>query len=145
MAVVDDLLANAGSYIGRGWFAPAERPPRVCRLVIAPLPGLSGVAFDYDVISLEGELKHREHSMLARSSDDATILVVGYHGSPTVALLHEIEPGFFAERQQEAYRPGQMGVKIQVPESGRVRHAYCWAADDGQFAEMDVADLRAVT
>jgi hypothetical protein len=142
--LVDTLLANTGLYVGRGWFAPDERPPRASRLVVTALPGASGVTLDYEVMSMQGESLHREHSMLARSSDGNTILVVAHQDDTAVAILGEMTPGFFTMPRRDPYPKGQMGIRIDVPEPGRVRHAYCWADEQGRFGEVDVSDLRIV-
>ena len=139
--LVDSLLANTGHYVGRGWFAPDERPPRASRLIVTALPGASGVTLDYEVLSMQGELLHREHSMLARSSDGNTILVVAHQDDTAAAVLAEITSGFFTTASSEPFPKGQMGIRIDVPVPGRIRHAYCWADDHGRFVEVDVSDL----
>ena len=143
MSIVDELLAMPGCYTGRGWFAPDERPPRVARLVVTILPGASGVACDYEVLSMDGEVKHREHSMLARGAGGDTYLLVAHASDDKTILLHEVEAGLFAERQEGPFHEGQMAIRIEVREPGVIRHAYCWADERGSFAEVDVAEMRA--
>jgi len=144
MDIVDELVHLRGCYTGRGWFAPSERPPRVARLEIAELPGGSGVLVAYEVISFEGEIKHRERSMVVRSTEGETLLLVAFEGDNRSRLLHEIEPGLFAERQSEPYRKGQMAIRIERRDHD-LHHAYCWADASGVFAEVDVAEFRLAT
>ena len=144
MPLVDDLLLNTGFYIGPGRGVPAQGSGWVGRLAISALPGRSGVTLDYEATSPEHLLQHREHSMLAHSSDGGVVLLVAFNHDGNAVLLHELEPGFFAKAQSEPHREGQLGIRIEVPEQGRVRHAYCRVAPDGTFSEFDVADLRLV-
>ena len=141
MGVVDELRALSGCYIGSGWMALEDKPPRVARLVVTPVPGGSGVALDYEVVSIEGKVLHREHSMLVAPRDGVAMLLVAHAGDERAVVLREVEPGLFAEAQSEPYREGQMAIRIETTHGG-IRHAYCWAGQDGKFAEVDVAEVR---
>jgi hypothetical protein len=141
--LIDDLLTNAGFYVGSG---ASPRLQWVARLVLTPLPGAAGVAVDFEALSSEGRVLRKEHSILAEAADGPTILVVAtYRGDNKVLVLREIEPGFFAEAQSGTYRKGQMAVRVGVPQAGAIRYAYCYAEENGTFEEVDVADLTLVT
>lgn len=142
MAIVDELRARPGCYTGRGWVGPTEKPPRVARLVVTPVPGDSGVAMDYDVISVQGKLLHREHSMLVRPTEGSAVLLIAFEGDSPAALLREIAPGLFADEQATPHAEGQMAVRIEMREDGAIHHAYCWADAEGRFVEVDIAELR---
>lgn len=141
MTIVDELRARPGHYVGRGWFVPAEKPQRVARLVVTQLPGTSGVALDYEVISAEGKILHREHSMLVAPAMGSAVLLVAFEGESQASLFREVEPGLFAEEQDAPYSEGQMAVRIEARDAGVVFHAWCWADSDGRFAEVDAAEL----
>jgi hypothetical protein len=85
---------------------------------------------------------HREHSMLVTVGAGPAVLLVAFEGDSPAVLLREIEPGLFAEEQASPYREGQMGIRIASRTDGSLRHAYCWADAEGEFLEVDIAELR---
>src|SRR3954453_11195664 len=97
MTIVDDLLANPGLYLGIDTVADSECRG-AARMVVTPLPGGSGVTLDYEIFNpaqpdrLRG---HVEHTMLARTHDGGTVMVIGHPHASSVAVLHETEPGTF--------------------------------------------------
>ena len=97
---------------------------------------------DYDVLSVEGKVLHREHSMLVRPADGPAVLLIAFEGESSASLLREIEPGLFAEALATPYREGQMAVRIGTRGDGAIHHAYCWADPEGRFVEFDIAELR---
>jgi hypothetical protein len=69
MTIVDDLLANPGLYIGLDQLTGGDHTG-VARVVVTPLPGRSGVTFDYDVVNVATPASgrsHVEHTMIART------------------------------------------------------------------------------
>lgn len=67
MTVIDQLFANPGLYVGLGHGVPQEGASWIGRLVVALLPGSSGVSLDYEAMSPQHQLQHREHSLLGRT------------------------------------------------------------------------------
>src|SRR5580765_4348470 len=94
--LVELLLGRPGLYIGPQ--ADPEdssgRPPSVARISVTPLPGRSGVMFEYDVLTTGDGRVHHEHAVLARTMAGLT-LVTSHSHADTTAVLTESEPGYF--------------------------------------------------
>jgi len=141
MAIVDDLLANPGLYIGLDQITGSDHTG-VARIVVTPLPGGSGVTLDYDVVNLatpDGGRSHVEHTMIARTHDGPAVMVIGHTHADSVAVLRETESGVFEPGDEPVAFP--MKVVISVPEPGRIRHAW-WYGRPGDIAvERDVSEV----
>src|SRR5690349_1928156 len=97
MSVVDDLLANPGLYLGIDSVAGSDLRG-AARMVVAALPGGSGVTLDYEILNpaMPDRLRgHVEHTMVARTHGGGSIMVIGHPHADSVAVLHETEPGTF--------------------------------------------------
>jgi hypothetical protein len=144
MAIVDDLLANPGLYIGTD---VAKRSDLVgaARIVVSPLPGRAGVSLDYEVLNGVAPgpvLGHVEHTLIARSDDDTTIMVIAHTHGQGITILREAEPGVF--EPGDVAPPYPMKVVVSVPEPGRLRPAWWYGPAGGDAAEQDVAELELV-
>jgi hypothetical protein len=144
MTIVDDLLAHPGLYLGIDSVEGSDRRG-AARFTVTPLPGNSGVAIDYEIFNpaqpdrIRG---HIEHTILARTHDGGTIMVIGHEHASSVAILRETEPGRF-ELGSEA-SPFPMRVDFAMLEPGKLRHSW-WYGRPGDVAiERDVSILQHV-
>jgi hypothetical protein len=141
MAIVDDLLANPGLYLGIDTLADSDLRG-AARLVVTPLPGGAGVALDYEVLNpatperLRG---HVEHTMVARTHDGATVMVIAHPHAESVAILRETDPGTFELGPEGS--PFPMKVVVSMPEPGRLRHSWWYGRPGGEAVERDVSEL----
>ena len=141
MGVVDDLLASPGLYLG------VDRSPRsesvgAARIVVTPLPGGAGVALDYEVLNPAAPDRlrsHVEHTVLARTHDGGTVMVIGHPHAASVAVLRETDPGVFEVGTEGS--PFPMKVVISMPGPGRLHHAWWYGAPGEEPVERDVAEL----
>jgi hypothetical protein len=141
MAIVDDLLVHPGTYLGLDQERDASQPA-AARMVVAPLPGGGGVTLDYEVFNThtpERIRPHVEHTVIARTHDGGTIMVVAHPHGPTVAVLHETDPGVFELGPEGS--PFPMKVLVSVPEPGRIRHSWWYGAPGEEPIERDVAEV----
>jgi len=141
MGIVDDLVAHPGLYLGIDSVAGSDLRG-AARMIVTPLPGGSGVSLDYEIFNparpdrLRG---HVEHTMVARTHDGATVMVIGHPHANSVAILRETDPGTF--ELGDASSPFPMKVVVSMPEPGRLRHVWWYGAPGDQAVERDVADL----
>ncbi len=145
MSIVDDLLSNAGLYVGVD-VSPVTEQRGAARMLVTPLPGGAGVALDYEV--LDGEHPenvrvHAEHTLVARASDGRSVMIVALVHAPFVSVLDEREPGVFEPPGPDA-AAFPMKVVVAVPEPGRIRHSWWYGRPGVPPEERDVADLRRV-
>jgi hypothetical protein len=147
MSIVDDLLAHPGLYLG----IDRDAVPRgdhgdtaAARIVITPLPAASGVSLDYEVFNPGNPDRirgHVEHTIIGRTHDGGTIMVIGHAHSSSVAILRESEPGTF---ETDGPHPFPMKVLVSMPEPGRLHHSWWYGPPGGEAEEKDVADLALV-
>ena len=134
MALVDDLLANTGTFIGIDAVTGTELRG-AARIVVTALPGDSGVTLDYEVlnpVNPERIRAHVEHTMVARTADGATVMVIGHPHAASVAILRETAPGVFEAGDEIQAFP--MKVELSVPEPGRILHTWWYGRPGGDFA-----------
>jgi hypothetical protein len=142
MSIVDDLLAAPGVYVGVDAVAGSDMRG-AARIVVSPLPGNAGVTLDYEVLNpatpdrIRG---HIEHTMLARTHDGGTVMVIGHEHAPSVAILREATPGVFELGAEGS--PFPMRVELSVPEPGQMRHSWWYGRPGEEAIERDVAVLR---
>jgi hypothetical protein len=145
VSIVDDLLAHPGLYIGIDSVAGSDLRG-AARIVVTPLPGGAGVTLDYEIFNPttpERIRGHAEHTMLARTHDGGTVMVIGHPHAQSVAILREAEPGTFELGAETS--PFPMKVEVSMPEPGRLRHAWWYGAPGGEAIERDVAVLTRMT
>ncbi|HEX3868544.1 MAG TPA: hypothetical protein VHV78_17395 [Gemmatimonadaceae bacterium] len=144
MTLVDDLLASTGTYVGIDAVAGFDERG-AARMVIAALPGDSGVEIDYEILNpahpdrIRG---HIEHTVVARTHDGGTVMVIGHPHASTVAILRETDPGVFEVGPEGS--PFPMRVVVSFPEPGTIRHAWWYGRPGDEAAERDVSTLTRV-
>jgi hypothetical protein len=145
MAIVDDLLAHPGLYIGIDSVSSSDLRG-AARIVVTPLPGGAGVTLDYEVFNPANPERirgHVEHTMLARTHEGGAVMVIGHEHAPSVAILREAAPGMFELAAEGS--PFPMRVELSMPEPGRLRHAWWYGAPGDDAIERDVAVLTRMT
>ena len=144
MSIVDDLLANPGLYIGIDQVAGTDLRG-AARIEVTALPGNSGVALDYEVLNPVNPDRirgHVEHTMVARTHDGATVMVIGHPHAASVAILRETSPGVFEAGDEPQAFP--MKVELSVPEPGRIRHVWWYGRPGGEAEMRDVSEVQLV-
>ena len=144
MAIVDDLLAHPGLYLGIDSVVDSD-VRGAARLVVTPLPGASGVTLDYEIFNpaqpdrLRG---HDEHTIVARTHDGGTIMVIGHPHASSVAVLREssTEPGTFELGDEPS--PFPMKVVVSMPEPGVLRHSWWYGRPGDVAVERDVSVMQ---
>ena len=145
MTIVDDLLAHPGLYLGIDSVEGSDLRG-AARFTVTPLPGNSGVAIDYEVYNpatperLRG---HIEHTIIARTHDGGSIMVIGHDHGSSVAILRETEPGRFELGNEPS--PFPMRVDVSMIEPGKFRHSWWYGRPGGEAEERDVAILQRVS
>jgi hypothetical protein len=145
MAIIDDLLANPGVYLGLGRDPGDQRGEartQAARIVVTPLPNGAGVALDYETFnpaSADRLQPHIEHAVVGRLHDGGAILVTAHAHADTVAVLRETAPGEFTMGDDGA--PFPMAISISVPEPGRLVYVWSYAEPGGTPVPRDRAEL----
>ena len=145
MAIVDDLLAHPGLYIGIDSVADSELRG-AARIVVTPLPGGAGITLDYEIFNPATPPRirgHIEHTMVARTHDGGTVMVIGHEHAQSVAILRESNPGTFELGAESS--PFPMKVELSMPEPGRLRHVWWYGAPGEGAIERDVAVLERIS
>jgi hypothetical protein len=145
MTIVDDLVANPGLYIGIDSVAGSD-VRGAARMVVTPLPGGSGVTLDYEIFNptMPQRIRgHVEHTMVARTHDGATVMVIGHPHAQSVAILRESQPGTFELGTETS--PFPMKVELSMPQAGRLRHVWWYGPPGEEAIERDVTLLERVT
>lgn len=140
MGIVDDLLANPGTYLGvdheieRGGDSAAK-------IVITPHPGGAGVSLDYETFDPGGERLrgHAEHAVIGRTHGGGAILVTGHIHGDSVTVLREREPGVFVMGDEPSAFP--VAITIAVPEPGKLVHSWAYGRPGEDPAVRDRAEL----
>src|SRR4051812_39633989 len=138
MTIVDDLLARPGLYLGIDSVSGTDQRG-AARIVVTALPGGGGVTLDYEVLNPAHHDRirgHVEHTMLARTHDGGTVMVIGHPHASTVAILRETTPGTFEVGPEGS--PFPMKVVISMGDSGELRHAWWYGRPGGEAEERDV-------
>lgn len=135
------MLANPGLYLG---IDRAARSANLgaARIVVAPLPGRAGVTLDYEIFNSatpEQVRGHVEHTMIARTHEGGTVMVIGHPHADSVAILRETDPGTFELGAEGS--PFPMKVVLSMPEPGRLHHAWWYGAPGEEAVERDIAEL----
>ena len=142
MGIIDDLLANPGTYIGIDR-EPEREGEAAARIVVAVLPGGNGVTIDYETFNAGNPADrirgHAEHALLGRTHGGGAILVTGHIHGDSVAVLRETEPGLFELGDEPSAFP--MSIRIEVPEPGRLRHVWSYGMPGEEIVERDIAEL----
>src|SRR5258706_2146614 len=128
MSIVDDLLANPGTYLGID--SETDRDgDSAAKIVVARLPGGAGVTLDYETFNstnAERVRGHAEHAVIGRTHGGGAILVTGHIHGDSVTVLRESEPGVFVMDNEPSALP--VAITISVPEPGRLVHSWAYGA-----------------
>jgi hypothetical protein len=141
MGIIEDLLAHPGEYVGLDR-DPTTGRVSAARIVVTPLPGGAGVAFDFESFNTDNPDRvrgHAEHCVLGRTHGGGSILVTGHIHADTVAVLRESEPGEFVLGAESS--PFPLAIKISVPAPGKLVYAWSFGAPGGEIVERDRAEL----
>jgi hypothetical protein len=141
MGIVDDLLAHPGLYLGVDQVVNADRVG-AARIIITPLPGQAGVTLDYEIFNPstpERLLGHVERTIVGRTHDGASVMVISDMHAASLAILRETEPGVFELGTEVAAYP--MKVVISMPEVDHLRHSWWFGAPGEEAVERVIADV----
>lgn len=144
MALVDDLLANVGTYVGIDT-DPQSGSGGAARMVVTALPAGVGVALDYEVFTPDKADRirpHLEHTMIGRDGGGGTVMVIAHSHGDSIAIMRETEPGVFELGSEPS--PFPMKVVVAVPGPGRIRHSWWYGRPGDEPIERDVAELTRV-
>src|SRR2546421_9544862 len=90
--LVDRLLAQTGLHVGTSRDTREDAAPQVARIMVTPLPGRSGVTFDYEGLTLLTNpgrpFGHSEHAVLGRTSSGLALYTAHIH-APVLTELRE--------------------------------------------------------
>ena len=138
--LVDRLLAQPGLYIGTSHDNRSNVTPQVARIVLRPLPGRSGVSFDFEGLSQDPARRraHAEHSLLARTSTGLTLYTAHIHAPVTVELREEA-PGEF--EAVEGSSPYPLTITIDIPEPGHLTYMWTFSFPGADAPVRQVAEL----
>ena len=127
--LVDQLLAQTGLHVGTSRDTREDAAPQVARILVTPLPGRSGVTFDYEGLTVLTNQKrpfgHSERAVLGRTSSGLALYTAHIH-APVLTELRETEPGDF--EAVEGASPFPLAIRIEVPSAGRL--IYTWSFGD---------------
>jgi hypothetical protein len=140
--LIEQLIANPGLYCGsQSDPTSGHASDGAARVVVTPLPGGSGVALDYEILSPENGRVHDEHSVLARTAR-GVVLTVSHAHAALAAVLQEAEPGYFPAKDGDTSYP--MAVRLEVPEAGRLVYSWSYGSPGEELKVRDVGTLRRV-
>jgi hypothetical protein len=134
MSIIDDLIANAGLYLGIDT-AQHEDRRGAARIVITRLPGDEGVALDYEILNPampERPRGHVEHTMIGRTDDGGAVMVVASGHAKSVHVLRETSHGVFEVVGDEP-SPYPAKVEITMAEPGKLVHTWWWGPAGGDL------------
>lgn len=138
--VLELLLAKPGLYVGPQ--ADPEGDPAdasLARIDVTPLPGGSGVMFDYEVLAADGSRPHHEHAVLARTPA-GLVLVTSHSHADVTTVLNETEPGYFPAADNAS--PFPMAIRLEVPEPGHLVYSWSYGWAEEPLRVRDVGDVR---
>lgn len=139
MSLASKLRSATGVYHGTG--DGRESGPFVSRIAVIPLPN-GGVSIDYEAMSPEQGVLHREHSLVVAGPDGRDHLYVAHSESPFVAVMVATDLGSGRFTQSDPSGPYAMEIVIEVPEAGRLTYAWWWAETGATPVEQSKADAR---
>jgi hypothetical protein len=146
MGTVDDLLANPGLYIGID-DAVARNTKGAARIVVTPLPGGASVSIDYEILNpahVDQVRGHVEHTVVGRTHNGATVMVISDPHARSLQILHETSPGVF-EVGDDFPSPYPMRVELSVPEPGKLRHVWCYNSPGEEPIARDITEATLIT
>lgn len=141
--LIEQLSAHPGLYLGTQQDPTATSQPSssVARITVTPLPGASGVAMDYEVVSPQNGRGHAEHAVLARTAE-GNVLLTAHNHAGLASVLRETEPGYFPGAADDA--PFPMAIRLEVPEPGRLVYSWSYGRPGEALVVRDVATMTIV-
>lgn len=140
--LVDRLLAQTGLHIGTTRDTRQDATPQAARIMVTPLPGRSGVTFDYEGLNLltnqARPFGHSEHAMLARTSNGLTLYSAHIH-APVLTELQQTAPGEF--EAVKGASPFPLAIRIEVPSAGRLIYTWSFGEPGGELAVRIVGEV----
>src|ERR1700726_1274672 len=140
--LVDRLFAQTSLHLGTSRDMREDAAPQVARIMVTPLPGRSGVTFDYEGLTLlttQGRpFGHSEHAVLGRTSSGLALYTAHIH-APVLTELRETEPGDF--EAVEGASPFPLAIRIEVPSPGRLVYTWSFGDPGGHFAVRIIGDV----
>jgi hypothetical protein len=140
--LVDRLLAQTGLHTGTTRDSREDAAPQAARIMVTPLPGRSGVTFDYEGLNLLMDqarpFGHSEHAMLARTSNGLTLYSAHIH-APMLTELRQKAPGEF--EAVEGASPFPLAIRIEVPSHGRLTYAWSFGEPGGELAVRIIGEV----
>ncbi len=140
--LVDRLLARTGLHIGTTRDTREDAAPQAARIMVTPLPGRSGVTFDYEGLNLlmnpARPFGHSEHAMLARTSNGLTLYSAHIH-APMLTELRQKAPGEF--EAVEGASPFPLAIGIEVPSDGRLTYTWSFGEPGGELAVRIIGEV----
>jgi hypothetical protein len=115
MGIVDELLASSGLYIGTDHVLDADRVG-AARIAIAPWPGHAGVTLDYEILNPSSPDRlygHAEHTMIGRTHEGPSVMVISDKHASSLAILQEADSGVFELGGRPAVYPMKVGSRSQ--------------------------------
>jgi hypothetical protein len=106
------------------------------------LPGQSGVTLDYEIFNPstpERLMGHVERTIIGRSHEGPSVMVISDMHAASVAILRETDPGVFELGNEAAAYP--MKVMISMPEPEHLHHSWWFGAPGGEAIERVIADV----
>jgi RimJ/RimL family protein N-acetyltransferase len=141
-SAMSDLVSQIrpGHYLGTQT-DPSEGHPSgsIARVDVTPLPGGTGIRFDYEVLNPEKGRVHHESTMLARTVHGLRLFAAHSHAD-IVATMTEDEPGYFVAHGDES--PFPMAIRLEVPAPGRLVYSWSYGRPGDELQVRDVGDLR---
>ena len=144
MAIVDDLVAHPGLYLGIDSVAGSD-VRGAARMIVTVLPGRSGATLDYEILNPVNPDRirgHIEHTMVVRIHGGGTLMVIGHPHADSAALLRETSDGTFEVGSEGS--PFPMKVELSMPAPGRLRHVWWYGRPGEDAIERDVSELTRV-
>ena len=149
MGIIEDLVAHPGEYVGLDR-DPTSGRVSAARIVVTPLPGGAGVAFDYESFNADNPdvvRGHAEHAVLGRTHGehpglfehgqlvrDGPLFGKDVLAGRVVSLLELTLGGGESS-------PFPLAIKISVPAPGRLDYVWSYGAPGVELVERDRAEL----
>jgi hypothetical protein len=100
------------------------------------------VTLDYEIFSPSTPgrlLGHLERTIIGRSHQGPSVMVISDMHAASLAILRETGPGVFELGSEVAAYP--MKVVISMPEAGHLHHSWWFGAPGEEAVERVVADV----
>jgi hypothetical protein len=141
MSTAERLAQIPGLYVGLG--EGVESGSFLGRVQITRLAN-GGASIDYEAISREHGLQHREHSVLAIGPGGRDRLYVAYSESPYVVELIENQADSGRFEQATPAGPYRLAVVLDLSVAGQLTYAWWWGTQVEAPIERSRVEVHAV-